>query len=426
VQSSHPFFALSIGLCGGVVAATLVQGRGSVPRPGPARALLSAGLLETRSMPVEDLDAVFKRVDEEAEQVQRDRERIEELRAELEVRMKNPSYTKAQVAQLRADEAPAVQNGNWVERAFDGMDMMAVRGCMVAITMVWGINFPVMKLAMDSLDGADATLFTAARFGLAAGSLLPFLGGASKPVLMAGAQVGALVAGGYGCQTAALAMGTEASKASFICSLNVLVVAIGSALRSGSISRKTLLACALAITGVGFLEMPGLENGFGFNDLLAFGQPIGFGLSYLRMERVMKEHPNDALSLSAMQCLMVFLASGSAAMVGSDGFTAPWDLSWAHLLSPEVLACMVFCGLIATSLTIWLQSIIFARLPAMEASIILTSEPLWATLFAVLLVGEHVGMVEGVGGALIIAACVVNVLPASKPQDAAEEDIAPA
>jgi drug/metabolite transporter (DMT)-like permease len=170
--------------------------------------------------------------------------------------------------------------------------------------------------------------------------------------------------------------------------------------------------------------MPGFHSGFGFNDLLAFGQPIGFGLSYLRMERVMKEHPNDSRALSAMQCLMVFLAAGSAAMVRSDGLTAPWALPWDHLLSPEVAAAVAFSGVIATSLTIWLQSIVFSRLPAMEASIILTSEPLWATLFAVLLVGERVGMLEGVGGALIIAACVVNVLPDSsgRTENAVEEE----
>jgi drug/metabolite transporter (DMT)-like permease len=390
VQPSDPAFALSLGLCGGAVAAALVHGRArpSAVRSGPVRQVLLR----------DDFNVAFKRVDQDAEKV----------------RMQKP-------APLQADEDSAGQSGSWVERAFDGMDMMAVRGWMVAITLIWGINFPVMKLAMDSLDGADATLFTAARFGLAAGTLLPFLGGASAPVLMAGAQVGALIAGGYGCQAAALALGTEASKASFICSLNVLVVAIGSALQSGSISRKTLLACGLAIAGVGFLEMPGFESGFGFNDLLAFGQPIGFGLSYLKMERIMKDHPNDSLALSAMQCLMVFLASGAAATAGSGGFVAPWDLSWDHLLSPEVVAAVVFSGIIATSLTIWLQSIVFSRLPAMEASIILTSEPLWATLFAVLLVGEHVGILEGVGGALIIAACVVNVLPGQAEQAAPPE-----
>merc|ERR1712216_804408 len=102
---------------------------------------------------LEDMDAVFRRVDEEEQKVQRGRKLIEGLREELQVRMKKPSYTKAQVAQLQADEDPADQNKSWVERAFDGMDIMAVRGWMVAITMVWGINFPVMKLAMDSLDG---------------------------------------------------------------------------------------------------------------------------------------------------------------------------------------------------------------------------------------------------------------------------------
>jgi len=425
---AHPLFVLSLGVCGGVVAAAFAHGRARSTargRTGPIEALLANDLLETRSVPIEELNNVFDRLDEEAAQVRHDRQMVEDLRAELEVRMKIPAVSGSvrPVTRPKADEAPVVESGSWVERAFDGMDMMAVRGWMVAITMVWGINFPVMKFAMDTLDGADATLFTAARFGLAAGTLVPFLAGASSPVLMAGAEVGALIAGGYGCQAAALAMGTEASKASFICSLNVLVVAVGSALRSGSISRKTLLACGLAIAGVGCLEMPGIESGFGLNDLLAFGQPIGFGLSYLRMERVMKEHPNDAFALSAMQCLMVFVAAGSAASVHAGGWTAPWELHWGHLLSPEVAAAVAFSGIIATSLTIWLQSIVFSRLPAMEASIILTSEPLWATLFAVLLVGEHVGIVEGVGGALIIAACIVNVLPGNPTQDATEESV---
>merc|ERR1719420_241045 len=107
-----------------------------------------------------------------------------------------------------------------------------------------------------------------------------------------------------------------------------------------------------------------------------------------------------------------------------NGFIAPWDLSWGHLLgAPEVVAAIAFSGIIATSLTIWLQSIVFSRLPAMEASIILTSEPLWATIAAVLLLGERVGLLEGVGGALIIAACVVNVLPdgAKKTQNSVEK-----
>ena len=67
-----------------------------------------------------------------------------------------------------------------------------------------------------------------------------------------------------------------------------------------------------------------------------------------------------------------------------------------------------YTGLISTALTIWLQAKVFKRLPSTDASIILASEPLWATAFAAVLLGDTLDWSAGVGGALILAALATN------------------
>jgi drug/metabolite transporter (DMT)-like permease len=283
---------------------------------------------------------------------------------------------------------------------------------MLLITAVWGSNFAVMKYAVDALPPGEGSVFTAARFGLAALTLLPPLF-AQKPsgaVVKCGAEIGLLVAIGYVCQIAALQLGTAAGKAAFICSLNVLVVAVGSAMAAGRMEMKTLVACGLAISGVGFLELPALDSGFSLGDIVAFGQPITFGLSYMWLEKAMHDHPDDALSLSSLQCLMVFGAALAGASL-SSGMT-PLELPWQDLIQTGPLqGALLYSAVLATSVTLWAQSIVMKRLSALDVSLILTSEPLFATLCGVLLLHETVGGTDYVGGMLIVAASIVNIMP---------------
>jgi len=67
-----------------------------------------------------------------------------------------------------------------------------------------------------------------------------------------------------------------------------------------------------------------------------------------------------------------------------------------------------FTGLVSTALTIWLQAMCFKRLPAMDASLVLTTEPLWACMFGVLLLHDSLKMGDYIGGSLIICALLAN------------------
>jgi len=351
---------------------------------------------------------------------------IEQL--ERKVQQLLPPPSPADAAPRKSTNAPEVASGGappnlWLWRAL-----------MLAITASWGCNFAVIKLALDSLgDSASAgSLFMAARFGLSALILSPFvLRASSRPVVEAGLSIGALCVAGYACQALSLAMGSAAGTSAFICSLQSVVVALLAARATGFVAPRTWAAIALAVAGVGCLELPQvLAEGGGvcLGDVVAFGQPLGFGASYIVLEQAASDATEeDALPLAALQCLVIGLFGllASSAAAGQ----APLDLDWGLMLPNmeasglleqwAVPGAVLYTGVVSTALTMWLQAKVFANLPALDASLVLTTEPLWAALCAVLLLGDTLTTSNYVGGALILTALAVQneLLPSLSSED---------
>lgn len=246
------------------------------------------------------------------------------------------------------------------------------------------------------------------------------LSASSKGAAMAGASIGGLCAFGYVSQAAALALGSQAATCAFICSLQAVVVAVYTALSGRGLTLKTSAAVALAVCGIGFLELPSvLEGGLDalcVGDLVALGQPLGFGMSYIVIEQAVKNHPDDELPLAALQCLLI--GAATLGIASATAGTAPWDLPFEALLpaadaaSPAeawaVPGAVLYTGMWGTAATIWMQAAVFKRLPAVDASVILSTEPLWATGLAALMLGDAIGANDFMGGALIISALLVN------------------
>jgi len=117
----------------------------------------------------------------------------------------------------------------------------------------------------------------------------------------------------------------------------------------------------------------------------------------------------------------------------------PWELDWGLLLPNAdatgglleqwaVPGSVLYTGLISTALTIWLQALVFAKLPAIDASLIITTEPLWAALCAVLLLGDTLTSANYVGGALILSALAVQngLLELAQGAQGEGEEVTPA
>jgi len=293
---------------------------------------------------------------------------------------------------------------------------------------LWASNFAAAKLIMAE-PGVDSSIYTVARFGVAATALLPGAINVARKNLdwetAKGAAIcGSWVAFGYIGQTLGL-LSTTASKACVICSLNCIFVATLAELSRISKTKSDfdfsrIVPALIAVTGVAIIELKGAGGAPNVGDLLAFAQPIGFGLGYIQLEELMKKSPQNALPVSAIKLVVVSLASLGLFEVNSminSGILRIPDLT-PILSSPAALGGIAYTGLVTTALALWFESVAFKRVPATDVSIILSTEPLFAAGTAALFLGETFGLSDYVGAALIIGACIVATLR----EDEATED----
>lgn len=341
---------------------------------------------------------------------------------------------------------------------------LAWRGVVVILCALWASNFAAAKLILQE-PGVDTSLYALTRFSIAALALLP---GSIRAIVKdkvldwetaKGAAIcGSWVAFGYLGQTIGL-LTTSASKSCVICSMHCVFVAIlAEALRvrrenqmlssfssidgSDGEEEKTtfnlvrLLPAAVAVLGVSIVELNGAEAPT-IGDAISFAQPIGFGLGYFQLEQLMSKRPQAALPVSAIKLIVVAIASlalfefspllhlssvdttafdATTAAASTPTFTIP-DFS-PILNSPTALAGILYTSMITTAAALWVESIAFQRVPAVDASIILTTEPLFAAGASAITLGETFVTSDYVGASLIIGACVLAVLL----EDESEED----
>lgn len=186
---------------------------------------------------------------------------------------------------------------------------------------------------------------------------------------------------------------------------------------------KRLFPAALAVVGVAIVELHGASGAPTIGDALSFAQPIGFGMGYLQLEGLMSKNPEAALPVSALKLLVVALASfgmfelSPLATHGISEFEFRIPDFTPILSSPLALGGILYTGLVTTAFALWIESVAFAKVPATDASIILTTEPLIAAGLGAVALGETFGVSDYVGASLIIGACALAVL-----LDASQED----
>lgn len=298
---------------------------------------------------------------------------------------------------------------------------------MLAVCIIWSTNFSVIKLILYSVpDGLlEPSLYLSIRFSIAAVLLSPLLVGKykNKDLTLNGLLLGAAIFVGYLGQSLGLEVST-ADKSAFFCSLHVVFVPLVNQLLTKTFKLQTWVAVAFSVIGVALIELKGsVQPEIG--DLLLVLQPIGFGSGYLLLERLIKKYPDEARAITAYKITGVAICSLIWTFFNGTTFD---DL--APLVdNSTAISGLLYTSVVTTSFAIWLQSIVFKRVPATDASIILTSEPLWAALFAsgtkqtlyfwyprfhqsfsLVLLGETITNPELLGGGIIIFGCLINEL----------------
>ena len=293
--------------------------------------------------------------------------------------------------------------------------MWITRLSVLLVAFLYGTNFGVVKLMGEQMSTSTAA---ALRFTLAAVALSPLLGQLRKDVIPAGLEIGFWVTLGYIVQAVGLET-VEASKMGFLCALIVVVCPVIEKLAGGNITKGQWSSVALAVVGAGFLELGGpVQPAIG--DVFGLLQPVGFGIALWKCEVVQKEYPDQGGALTAIQLVVTMLASWAWVVYDAHGLP-PVETFTSAFSTLEMSGAVLWTGLITTALTVFLQTVSVSKLSSQEATVLISTEPVWAALFASYLLGENIGPNAFIGGGLIVGACIFSIFADKLFGEEAEE-----
>lgn len=280
---------------------------------------------------------------------------------------------------------------------------------LIFITLIWGTTFPLVKAA---LVGTSPLMFNLLRMVLASAVLLvlnwPLVRSASRRDLRLGALTGVCLALGYQFQTAGLAR-TTASKSAFITGLVVVLVPLLSVVprfRAGAKPGAWAFAgAAVAFCGLILLTAEpgaGLLSGFGLGEALSLLCAIAFAAHLLVIARAAGTMPARRLgTLQICFCaitMLVTLPVGGSPRVHSE---------------PILWIALGVTAIFATALAFTVQSWAQGHIPASHAALLFTLEPVFAWLFSLTFLGEHLSPRALAGAGLILLGILVaELIPA--------------
>jgi drug/metabolite transporter (DMT)-like permease len=268
---------------------------------------------------------------------------------------------------------------------------------LLVVTACWGSTF---FLIHDLLQRVPTLDFLAVRFAIASVTLVLLapraLGRLTRDSRRHAVVLGCLYGVAQILQTAGLAE-TPASVSGFITGMYVVATPVFAALILHTrIGVLTWVAVGLAMAGLGVLTLGGFSVGYG--EALIFVAALIYALHIVGLGAW--SDPRQAIGMAIVQLIVITVIC--LVCTAPNGLVLPDRLSdWV-----SVLYMAVFAGAGAMIGQTWAQ----AHLPPTRAAIIMSMEPVFAALFAVLFGGESATVRMMVGGLLVFSAMLLAEL----------------
>lgn len=274
---------------------------------------------------------------------------------------------------------------------------------LLLVTLVWGTTFPVMKQISGQFGALEIILL---RFAIASLVLLPLLRGLSWAELRWGLAIGSVLFCAFYLQVSGLAQ-TSSNRNAFVTGLNVLIVPLLAYFLGQRLGWPLLLGAALGVLGLGglFYEQAPWSRGDSLTLLSAFVYAV-----YVLMFEF------SARAKTALRPARIALVqSGVMVLLASLGFSTLEPASWADLWSRSQnhVWVLLYLGVLASAVMVWLQAWGQHRVRAVEAAIVYGLEPVFAALTAVWWINETMGGRALLGGALIVLGVVISQIKAA-------------
>jgi drug/metabolite transporter (DMT)-like permease len=268
---------------------------------------------------------------------------------------------------------------------------------LLGVTACWGSTF---FLIHDLLARVPTLDFLAVRFAIASVTLVALapkaLGRLTRESRRQAVVLGCLYGVAQILQTAGLAQ-TPASISGFITGMYVVATPVFAALILRSrVGVLTWVAVLVAMAGLGVLTLSGFSIGYG--EALIFVAALLYALHIVGLGAW-----SDARQTLGMAIVQLIVISVICLVC-----TAPNGLVLPHRTGDWV--SMVYMAVFAAAAAMIGQTWAQAHLPATRAALIMSTEPVFAAMFAVLLGGESATVRMVFGGILVLAAMVLAEL----------------
>ena len=265
------------------------------------------------------------------------------------------------------------------------------------VTATWGSTFFLIKDLVERVPVLD---FLAIRFAIAAAALFLAAPRAIRRLSRRARWQGAAMGLVYGVAQILQTTGLQhiaASVSGFVTGMYVVCTPLlaGLLLRQ-RVGGLVWAAVLLATAGLAVLSLRGFALGGG--EALTFAASVLYALHIVALGEW--STTRDAYGLAVLQ--MTVIAVVCAVATAPNGLVLP-------ATTGDWLA-VVYMALVAGAIALVLQTWAQAHLPATRAAIVMTMEPVFAALFAVLLGGEQFTVRMLVGGALVVAAMLLAQL----------------
>ncbi|MHB8191321.1 MAG: DMT family transporter [Ferrimicrobium sp.] len=278
------------------------------------------------------------------------------------------------------------------------------RGGLLLITALWGGTFTLNALALRTMPAQTLLLL---RFGAATVVLLLITGrprywrGLRWSELRVAIFTGLLLFGGYLAQIEGQRF-ISASLSGFLTGVSVILVPLfllGVGIRP---RRRQIAGTALALLGLVALSDPAGHsslNGVG----LTLGSAVCFGLQIVVVE--IYAHEVSPLRFVTIQMSTVTVAAMAVLPVtgGLGGVGHSSVIAWIAVGAN---------GIGASALAFIAQTYALRVLSSIEVAVIYSIEPVFAAVFALVVLGNSLPLLGWIGGAVVVVAMVVVSLDA--------------
>jgi drug/metabolite transporter (DMT)-like permease len=285
---------------------------------------------------------------------------------------------------------------------------------LVALCLLWGTTWPVMKIALEEIPPLSMRTMTAASGAL---TMFGICLVARRRLRIATVKawghvviISVLNIGAFSLLSAYAQIAAATSRVTIlIYTMPIWTVLLAWLLLRERPNASQALAVVLCALGLAVLVYPLAARGVPLGLLLAVaaGMSWGAGTVYVKWARV----DLDPLALAFWQLVIAFLVIAACLMV----FDRRLNLDHAHAGS---LLATAYAGVIGSGIAyaMWFQ--IVRRLPAGTASLGTLGIPVVGVISTVLMVGEHPTVTDITGFALIFAASACVLLaPAARADD---------